>query len=156
MKRFISILFIMALVFTCVPQFNEVSHAYTQKSAITKIKKQYKSCGKYHGSGQCYGYAVKMHNLVAKKTKHVNYYRSLTSKNAKKILKGLKAGSHVRISHHSLVVLKAGNNTITWCDNNYGSVRNRVHYWSGSYSYFDKVYKRHSTIEWVDKTVAYK
>ena len=84
--------------------------------------------------------------------------KKLTAANVKKYICTLKPGAHVRISGHSVVILKASREVIYWADNNYncGRGRNRVHYWTGTPEYFARVYHSHAKIEGVYKTLSYR
>ena len=133
------------------------SNKKLQKS-IGKVLGTYKNCHKFKGSGQCYGYAEWASKKIAKKRKYVKINKSLTPSNVRKYICTLKPGAHVRITGHSLVIIKASKDVIYWADNNYSCRRgtNRVHYWTGSPEMFDRIYNSHSKIVGVYKTVSYR
>ena len=133
------------------------SNAKLSKS-IGKVLKTYKDCTKFKGSGECYGYAEWASKKIAKSRKYTKINKKLTAANVKKYICTLKPGAHVRISGHSVVILKASKDVIYWADNNYrcSQGRNRVHYWTGTPEYFARVYHWHAKIEGIYKTISYR
>lgn len=150
----------MEVTFSTPQCYDGIYYSSNKKASksITKVLKTYKHDSLFKGRGECYGYAEWASNKIAKKRTYVKINKSLTLTNIKKYICNLKPGSHVRISHHSIVILKATKNTIYWADNNYniGTGRNRVHYWAGSPEYFDRVYSAHPKLEYIYKTKTYR
>ena len=126
--------------------------------SIGKVLKSYKECTRYKGAGECYGYADWASKKIAKSRRYTKINKKLTAANVKKYICTLKPGAHVRISGHSVVILKASREVIYWADNNYrcSRGRNRVHYWTGTPDYFARVYHSHAKIEGVYKTLSYR
>lgn len=131
-----------------------------QKS-LNSIFRTYKENQKYRGSGECYGWAEWASRKIARTRTKVNVNKSFTVANVNKYIVGCKPGTHVRISGHSLVILKATSKRIYWVDNNYNFTgnrtgANRVHYWAGTPAEFRSCYRSHNKIEWLYKPTSFR
>jgi len=133
-------------------------------ATIDYIQAKYPEGTKYKGSGECYGWAEKISTMLAKKRSTKKYTGLKFNKNnflAK--CKGLKAGTHLRLSNkkqfngtsgHSIVLLKVTNTKVYWTEANMDG-RNRVHYAVASPKKFVSRYN-YKYLNAVTKTLSYK
>ena len=106
-------------------------------SAINYVFAKYPNGTQWKGDGQCYGYALKICDIFSKKQteKHYNKLR-FTKKNLLKTCKGVKAGTHLRVSTgpedgswgHSIVLLKVTDTKVYWTEANVRGYNNIRHY----------------------------
>lgn len=107
-------------------------------SAINYIIAKYPNGTQWKGESQCYGYAMKISDILAKKQEE-EYYKGLkfTKKNFLKKCKGIKAGTHIRVSNepkyttssgHSIILLKVTEKKVYWTEANVRGYNNIRHY----------------------------
>lgn len=106
-------------------------------SAINYIFAKYPNGTQWQGDGQCYGYALNICDILSKKQKEEHYEGlRFTKKNLLKKCKGVKAGTHLRVSTspsdggwgHSMVLLKVTDNKVYWTEANVRGYNNIRHY----------------------------
>lgn len=135
----------------------------TAAAAVNYLQLAYPHESTWTGEGQCYGFAEKASSTIAKSRTQINLNIENSPENLKSVLKGLKAGAHVRMTYpenywytaHSFVVFKAGDKYVYWADANYGGA-NVVHYYSGTYDQLYSMYSACDRISYIVKTVSYK
>lgn len=153
MKKILSILLISVLILTTPVFFADKAYAdpagswmfdgsdCTENqwgaSTINYVIARYPNGTQWQGDGQCYGYALKICDIFSKSQKE-NYYQNLrfTKKNLLKTCKGVKAGTHLRVSTspsdggwgHSIVLLKVTNDMVYWTEANVRGYNNIRHY----------------------------
>lgn len=131
MKKLISILLTVMLVGSSLVVSTSPVHASTAdwqfygstctssasaSSTINYIRAKYDQYSEYKGTGECWGWAEKVSNMLAAE-RSIKYYSGLkfTKKNFKDKCLNIKAGAHLRLSHnkeyngmsgHSICLLK--------------------------------------------------
>ncbi len=153
MKKIISILLITALMLTSISLVPDHTYAATKPadwyftgaqctknsaaaSTIDYIQAKHPTGSVYKGSGECYGWAEKISTMLASK-RSTKYYTGLkfTKKNLLAKCKGVKAGTHLRVSDekkfngyrgHSICLLKVTNDMVYWTDANVGGIYNGI------------------------------
>lgn len=153
MKKFLSILLISVFILSTPAISADMTYAdstnhwmfygsnctddKTAASAINYIIAKYPNGTQWKGDGQCYGYALKICDLLSKKQKEVRYKNlRFTKKNLLKKCKGVKAGTHLRVSTspsdgsygHSIVLLKVTDSKVYWTEANVRGYNNIRHY----------------------------
>lgn len=137
----------------------------TAQASIDYVLARYKNKATYTGTGQCWGYAEKVSDIIAD-TRKVEYYKGLrfNKTNFTKKCLGIFAGSHLRLSHkkefdpwsgHSIVLLKVSEKKVCWTDNNYAADNQIAHY-SGTLEEFLDFYGHYEYINMVSKATKYK
>ena len=158
MKRKLAVIFLaLALVFTGLTPLHDVNYAdadsyyggsgftgknctsnKTAAACIDYVIKKYPAGSEYPGTGECWGYAETVSNLLAA-SKSTKFYKGLkfTKKNFLNKCLGVKAGTHLRMSNsktfngyygHSVVLLKVTEDDVIWADNNGTGAYNIVAY----------------------------
>lgn len=182
MKRILSILLISVLTLTASVVFVDNSYA-TEKptdwyftgsectnnavaaSTIDYIQAKYPTGSVYKGAGECYGWAEKISNMLSAKrsTKHYTALR-FNKKNLLAKCKGVKAGTHLRVSNektfngysgHSICLLKVTNDMVYWTDANVGGIYNGIRHKSSTIERFLGQYS-FDYINTVTKNLEYK
>ena len=106
-------------------------------STINYIMAKYPNGTQWKGDGQCYGYALKVCDILSKKQKEVHYKKlRFTKKNLLKTCEGVRAGTHLRVSTspggdgwgHSIVLLKVTSKKVYWTEANVRGYNNIRHY----------------------------
>lgn len=134
-------------------------------STINYIRAKYDQYSQYKGTGECWGWAEKVGNMLAAE-RSAKYYSGLkfTKKNFKNKCLGIKAGAHLRLSHgkeydgmygHSICLLKVTENQVCWTDNNYSGY-NIIAYHSATLDQFMNYYGQYEYLNALTKTVSYK
>jgi len=134
-------------------------------STISYIRAKYDQYSQYKGTGECWGWAEKVSNLLAAE-RSIKYYSGLkfTKKNFKDKCLGIKAGAHLRLSHnkeyngmsgHSICLLKVTEKQVCWTDNNYSGY-NIIAYHSATLDQFMNYYGQYEYLNALTKTVSYK
>ncbi len=180
MKRFLSIFLISILIWSAPAVFIDNSHAdstnnwmfygsdctsnKTAASAINYIFAKYPNGSQWQGDGQCYGYALKISSILAAKQKEEHYGSlKLTKKNFLKKCKGVKAGTHIRLSTgpensgawgHSVVLLKVTNKKVYWTEANVRGYNNIRHYCASPEKFINLYDFTH--LNYAIKTVSYR
>lgn len=115
-------------------------------SAIDYVMARYPIHSTWKGSGQCWGYAERVCDILGASTS-TKYYtgKKLNKKNVKELLVGVKAGTHVRMGRdnksfnawngHSIVIFKCTEKEVIWADNN-RSGENIIDYHRDSFDEF--------------------
>ena len=135
------------------------------EAAIDYLMARYPHGKAFDSAGTCWGYAVKINELLADDNK-TSYYNGLrfTKANFKKKCLNAKAGTHIRFSHgssfnggygHSVVLLKVDEDKVIWADNNYYAY-NTVCYYQGTMNDFYRCYGQYEYINMVSKPTKYK
>lgn len=182
MKKFISTLLITALILTGISFVPAAAYAaekpsewyHTGKectsnaaaaSTIDYIQAKYPTGSVYTGSGECWGWAEKISNMLSAK-RSTKYYNGLkfNKKNLVAKCKGVKAGTHLRVSDgkttngysgHSICLLKVTNDTVSWTDANVGGIYNGIRHKTASIESFLMQYP-FKYINFVTKNQSYK
>ncbi|MGC2872862.1 hypothetical protein ACDL92_06225 [Ihubacter sp. mB4P-1] len=181
MKRKIMAAFLAAILsMTAMPFFTVQTYAYSEGStfegkdctdnenaaaAIDYLMNRYPHGKTFDSPGTCWGYAVKINDLLADSSRS-SYYNGLrfTKTNFKNKCLRARAGTHIRFSHgstfnggygHSVVLLEVDDNKVLWADNNYYAY-NTVCYYQGTLNDFYKCYGQYGYINMVSKPVKYK
>ena len=134
-------------------------------STINYIRAKYDQYSQYKGTGECWGWAEKVGNMLAAE-RSAKYYSGLkfTKKNFKNKCLGIKAGAHLRLSHgkeydgmygHSICLLKVTEKQVCWTDNNYSGY-NIIAYHSATLDQFMNYYGQYEYLNALTKTVSYK
>lgn len=134
-------------------------------STINYIRAKYDQYSQYKGTGECWGWAEKVSNMLAAE-RSAKYYSGLkfTKKNFKNKCLGIKAGAHLRLSHgkeydgmygHSICLLKVTKKQVCWTDNNYSGY-NIIAYHSATLDQFMNYYGQYEYLNALTKTVSYK
>lgn len=180
MKRKILTAFLAVILSaTALPLFTAEAQAYSEgatfrgsdctdnvnaAAAIDYVMSRYSHGKAFDSAGTCWGYAVKINDLLADDNK-TSYYNGLrfTKANFKKKCLNAKAGTHIRFSHgssfnggygHSVVLLSVEENKVYWADNNYYAY-NTVCYYQGTMNDFYKCYGQYEYINMVSKPTKY-
>ena len=180
MKKLLSFVLAAALAFSTVVVTTEPVNAATTDwsfngytctsnasaaSTINYILAKYEQFDTYTGSGQCYGWAEKVGNMLAA-SRSTKYYSGLkfNKTNFKKKCLNVKAGTHLRLSHnkeyngasgHSICLLKVTNDQVCWTDNNYSGYET-IAFWSASLDAFVNYYSQYEYLNMTIKTTKYK
>lgn len=180
MKKLISIFLAVMLIGSSMAITTSPAHASTADwqfygstctsnasaaSTINYIRAKYDQYSQYKGSGECWGWAEKVGNMLAAE-RSTKYYKGLkfTKKNFKNKCLGIKAGAHLRLSHakeydgmygHSVCLLKVTEKQVCWTDNNYSGY-NIIAYHSATLDQFMNYYGQYEYLNAVTKTVSYK
>lgn len=182
MKRFLSILLATAFVFSGITFVPEKTYAAAKPadwyftgaectkntvaaSTIDYIQAKHPTGSVYKGSGECYGWAEKISNMLSAK-RSTKYYTGLrfNKKNLLAKCKGVRAGTHLRVSDnkkfngysgHSIVLLKVTSTTVYWTDANVGGIYNGIRHKSAPIETFLAQYP-FKYINAVTKNLAYK
>ena len=182
MKKIISLLLAILLVGSTCLITAEPIHASTADwqftgatcttnsaaaSTINYIRAKYDQYSTYTGSGQCFGWAEKVGNMLAaeRSTKYYKNYK-FTKKSFLNKCNGIKAGAHLRLSHnkeyngasgHSICLLKVSKkkNLVCWTDNNYAGYET-IAYYSGTIDQFVSYYSQYEYFNALTKTTKYK
>ena len=153
MKKLLSILFISLLCLTVPACFSDKAFADSTNnwmfdgfdctdnkyaaSTINYIFAKYPNSTQWQGPSQCYGYALKICDILSAKQKEKHYSGlRFTKKNLLKTCKGVKAGTHLRVSTdpndggwgHSVVLLKVTDSKVYWTEANVRGYNNIRHY----------------------------
>jgi len=172
-RKIITFILAFALVVTFMPLSAEKAFAMSEgtyagasvtsnpvvATQINKIEKKYPNHRYYSGGGQCWGYAEKVSKTLSTR-KSATYYHGLrfTTSNFLKKCKGVKAGTHLRLSRassfsgyygHSVVLLSVTKKKVYWADNNYYA-SNKVCYYQGTPSQFVKYYVKNSGYKYIN------
>lgn len=134
-------------------------------STINYIRAKYDQYSQYKGTGECWGWAEKVGNMLASE-RSITYYEGLkfTKKNFKSKCLGIKAGAHLRLSHnkeyngmsgHSICLLKVTEKQVCWTDNNYSGY-NIIAYHSATLDQFMNYYGQYEYLNALTKTISYK
>ncbi|MGN0658105.1 MAG: hypothetical protein ACI4LA_00730 [Emergencia sp.] len=134
-------------------------------SAIDYLFGRYRHHTQFDSGGQCFGYAVKVNDLLTD-VNNTRYYDGLRFNRKNFLAKCLnaKAGTHLRLScgssfnggyGHSVVLLQVTEDKVYWADNNFCSY-NKICYCSGSVSDFLNYYGKYGYINMVSKPVKYR
>lgn len=134
-------------------------------STINYIRAKYDHYSKYTGSGECYGWAEKVGNMLASSRSYKEYTAlKFNKKNFKAKCLNIKAGAHLRLSDekkynpwrgHSICLLKVTNNRVCWTDNNYAG-DNVIAYYSATLDEFVDRYDHYDYLNMLTKTTKYK
>jgi len=180
MKRLVSIFLAAMLAFSTVIVTTEPVKASTADweftgatctsnasaaSTINYIRAKHDQYSQYKGSGQCFGWAEKVGNMLAAERSYKEY-KSLrfNKKNFKAKCLNVKAGTHLRLSHekkynpwsgHSICLLKVTNNQVCWTDNNYAGYET-IAYYSATLDQFVNYYSQYEYLNMITKTTKYK
>ncbi|MBR3786033.1 MAG: hypothetical protein IKJ77_06495 [Firmicutes bacterium] len=132
-------------------------------STINYVIAKYPNGTQWQGAGQCYGYALHICDIFSKKQKE-EHYKNLrfTKKNLLKKCKGVKAGTHLRVSTsptdggwgHSIVLLKVTNSKVYWTEANVRGYNNIRHYCASPETFINLYDFTH--INYVIKNTAYR
>lgn len=95
-------------------------------ASIDYVMAKYPQWSSWKLGGQCWGYAEKVCDIIGSSWSTTYYNKKLTKKNVLALLKGIKAGSHVRFYRdegddymcHSVVIFKCTDKEVIWADNN--------------------------------------
>ena len=179
-RKLLTALLTVILSVTALPFFTAEAEAYSEgatyrgsdctdnenaAAAIDYLMGRYPHGKAFDSAGTCWGYAVKVNDLLADDNK-TSYYNGLrfTKANFKKKCLDAKAGTHIRFSHgssfnggygHSVVLLRVDENKVIWADNNYYAY-NTVCYYQGTMNDFYKCYGQYEYINMVSKPTKYK
>lgn len=133
-------------------------------ASIDYVMAKYPIYSKWKGSGQCWGYAEKVCDIIGASTS-TKYYtgKKFNKKNVKELLVGVKAGTHVRLGRdtksfdggrgHSIVIFKCTEKEVIWADNN-RSGDNIIDYHRDSFDEF--LYLNYYYIHMVKKVTKYQ
>lgn len=182
MKKSLSIILIAALFFTGITFIPEKTYAATKPSdwyftgaecttnsvaasTIDYIQAKHPTGSVYKGSGECYGWAEKISNMLSAK-RSTKYYTGLrfNKKNLLAKCKGVRAGTHLRVSDnksyngysgHSICLLKVTSKMVYWTDANVGGIYNGIRHKSASIESFLAQYP-FQYINAVTKNLSYK
>lgn len=180
MKRLLSILLAAALAVSTVIMTSESVNATTADwaftgatctsnasaaSTINYIRAKYDQYSQYKGSGQCFGWAEKVGNMLASQRSYKEYKNlKFNKKNFKAKCLNVKAGTHLRLSHekeynpwsgHSICLLKVTNNQVCWTDNNYAGYET-IAYYAATLDQFVSYYSQYEYLNMTTKTTKYK
>ena len=133
-------------------------------STINYIIAKYPNGTQWKGDGQCYGYALKISGILADEQKEEHYGSlKLTKKNLLAKCKGVKAGTHIRLSTgpegsgswgHSVVLLKVTSSKIYWTEANVRGYNNIRHYCASPETFINLYDFTH--LNYAIKTVSYR
>ena len=133
-------------------------------ATIDYILNKYKQDAVYPGTGECWGYAETVSDMLASSRETKKYTGLKFNKtNFKNKCLGVKAGTHIRLGNektfnawkgHSVVLLKVTEEQMIWADNNFGR-DNRVSYYSGTMDDFLWTYG-YTYLQMVSKPVSYR
>ncbi len=182
MKRFLSIFLAVTLAFSTVILTTEPVKASTADwdffgstctssasaaSTINYIRAKYDQYSQYKGSGQCFGWAEKVGNMLAAERSYKEYKKlKFNRQNFLKKCNGVKAGTHLRLSHekeynpwsgHSICLLKVSKtkDLVCWTDNNYAGIET-IAYYKGTINQFVSYYGQYEYLNMITKTTKYK
>lgn len=179
MQKTLSILLISVLILTTPGLFLDKAYADSTNnwmfygsdcsdnkyasSTINYIIAKYPNGTQWKGDGQCYGYALKICDILSKKQKE-EHYKNLrfTKKNLLKKCKGVKAGTHLRVSTsadgsgwgHSIVLLKVTDSKVYWTEANVRGYNNIRHYCASPETFINLYDFTH--IDYVIKNTQYR
>lgn len=179
-RRILTAFLAVILSVTALPLFTAEADAYSEGATyrgsdctdnenaatiIDYLMVRYPHGKAFDSAGTCWGYAVKINELLADDNK-TSYYNGLrfTKANFRKKCLDAKAGTHIRFSHsssfsggygHSVVLLKVEENKVIWADNNYYAY-NTVCYYQGTMNDFYQCYGQYAYINMVSKPTKYK
>ena len=182
MKKLLSIILMTALLLTGITFVPQTTYAAEKPSdwyhtgaectsnsvaasTIDYIQAKYPTGSVYTGSGECYGWAEKISNMLSarRSTKQYNGLK-FNKKNLIAKCKGVKAGTHLRVSDgkttngysgHSICLLKVTNDTVSWTDANVGGIYNGIRHKTASIDSFLMQYP-FTYINFVTKNLSYK
>ena len=134
-------------------------------STIDYIQAKYPTGSVYQGSGECWGWTEKICNMLAAKRSTKSYTGlKFNKKNLIAKCKGVRAGTHLRVSDgkttngysgHSICLLKVTNDTVSWTDANVGGIYNGIRHKTASIESFLMQYP-FQYINFVTKNLSYK
>ncbi|MBR3786032.1 MAG: hypothetical protein IKJ77_06490 [Firmicutes bacterium] len=182
MKKILSVLLSAALLLTGIAFVPEVSYAAQKPSdwyhtgaectsnaaaasTIDYIQAKYPTGSVYKGSGECWGWTEKICNMLAAKRSTKSYSGlKFNKKNLIAKCKGVKAGTHLRVSDgkttngysgHSICLLKVTKDTVSWTDANVGGIYNGIRHKTASIDTFLMQYP-FKYINFITKNLSYK
>ena len=180
MKRCLSIFLAIALICSTIIMTTEPANASTADweftgatctsnvaaaSTINYIRAKHDQYSQYKGSGQCFGWAEKVGNMLAAERSYKEYKNlKFNKKNFKAKCLNVKAGTHLRLSSekkynpwkgHSICLLKVTNKDVCWTDNNYAGIET-IAYYRATLEQFVSYYSQYEYLNMITKTTKYK
>lgn len=142
-----------------------VEASLTGASSVDYVLAKYQHAAVFDGPGQCWGYAEKVGDTIARKRTTV-YYDDFAFNKENFIEKclGVKAGTHIRFGRqpvfdggrgHSVVLFKVTEEQVCWGDNNY-QWDNTISYHTGTLDEFLYYYDQYGYINMITETSTYK